>query len=55
MNEHTIENLKYQIKKARLENGQALQAILLGDTVAAKKHVQKSQDYLNGKAMKEEK
>ena len=50
--QHEIENLKYQIKNARLENGQALQAILLGDTLGCRKHTQRAQDFLNGKVIK---
>ena len=49
---HELKNLEYRIKYARLENGQALSALLIGDDVAAKKHTQKAQDFLNGRCEK---
>lgn len=52
--EHLLDNLKYQIKMARLEQGQALRALSEDGEVStrgvrARDHIQRSQDYLNGR------
>ncbi len=46
---HTLDNLKYQIKMARLEQGQALTRIQMNDLVGARGHIKRAQDYLNGR------